>query len=553
MRPRVLWKFANVLMISRLRSVRQSVLTRTISGRPLLILIIGFAVFIAALSIGFAASILFSTPDSLVSIQQVAVSVAAAIPFFMVTFYFLTGLLWEVNASMEAESTDAINWLPISASEYVTASALSTTYTYSPFLFGALGFSFPIVYYAYGPEPYAALIVSALAASMTGSVAVEILRSGLSRASSSFYRLGGKATAITRLVAVSLVILLTQILFSGFLFFRVLSIAGSGGNEFVPIFWLSTSVTALMAKDAVGFALFLGLGLCFLTVLMFVALFLRGRYWVIAPSSPRLSGYGSINTPGRFGLFKMNPTSAALLRYEFRSATRRRETTRLIVLPILIPLAMVLPLVLATSSPFSPQTGSPPPASLGFAFYAPLLLFGIGLGTVVLGMSSVGREGGRIWNVCALPVTADDLARTKILFTLLVALVGLFVGAIVASFLSGLSIELISYLVAGSGVLLAESGLGLAIGTRYADFAEGPRPRFVTVSGAIIGSIVGMIVMGLVLSPLFVTFILEFIFGLRLHPLAAPLSSALLGALIGWAGYRISIHPLSEMLSELPA
>ncbi len=556
MRPRVLWRFANVLMISRLRSVRQSVLTRAISGRPLLILIVGVAVFIAALSIGFAASFLFVlAPSSFVTIQDVAMSVAAAIPFFLVTFYFLTGLLWEVNASSEAESTDAINWLPISASEYVTASALSTTYTYSPFVFGALGFALPIFLYSYGPIPYIALAFSALVSSLMGSVAVEILRSSLSRASSSFYRLGGRATVIMRLVAVSLVVLLTQALFSGFLFLRIFS-AASSGNNLIPIFWLGLSMTALMMNNVLGFFLYSGLGLAFLGLLMSLALFLRDKYWVIAPASPKLSGYSSISNPGRFGIFRMKPVSAALLRYEFRSATRRRETTRIVVLPILIPLMMVLPLALTSGgSPFSTPAqprGAPPP-TLGFAFFAPLILFGIGLGTVVLGMSSLGREGGRIWNVCALPITAKELARSKISFTLIISALGLCVGTVVASVLSGISLGIFSYLAAGVGVIVAESGFGLAIGTRYADFAEGPRPRFVTVSGAIIGSILGMVVMGVVLSPLFVSFVLEYLFGVSLLSIVGPLASGVLGFLIGWVGYKISIRPLTDLLAELPA
>src|SRR2546430_16605701 len=94
----------------------------------------------------------------------------------------------------------------------------------------------------------------------------------------------------------------------------------------------------------------------------------------------------------------MKPISAALLRYEFRSATRRRETTRLIVLPVLIPLIMILPLLFATASPFPSSTrtsGPPPTAILGFSFFATLILFGIGLGTVVLGMRSEERRVGK--------------------------------------------------------------------------------------------------------------------------------------------------------------
>jgi len=556
MRPRVLWKFATVLMISRLRSIRQSVVTKALSGRPVLVLLIGLAIFIAGALAGLAASVLFvSAPRSFVTIQEVALSVAAAIPFFLVSFYFLTGLLWEVNASSEAESTDAVNWLPISAGEYVAASSLSTAYTYSPFLFGALGFALPILFYASGPLAFLALLLAAVVSCGIGAVSVEILRSALSRASSSFNRLGGKTTVVLRLVAVSLVIILTQALFSGFLLFRILSLAGSGSN-LIPILWLSLSVTSLLSGDILGFLLYLTLGVGFLALLGFIALFLRGRYWVLAPSSLQLSSYGSITVPGKLGIFRMKPISAALLRYEFRSATRRRETTRLIVLPVLIPLIMILPLLFATASPFPSSTrtsGPPPTAILGFSFFATLILFGIGLGTVVLGMSSMGREGKRIWNLCVLPITAKELARTKILFTFLIALIGLVIGGVVASFFGGLSTALFVYFAAGFGLLLAESGLGLAVGARYADFAEGPRPRFVTVAGAIIGSFAGMLVMGTVLAPILVSLILSFVFGNQSFSLIAPVLSTVVGVSIGWAGYKLSIGPIGQILSELPA
>src|SRR5438445_12138296 len=146
MRPRVLWKFATVLMISRLRSIRQSVVTKALSGRPVLVLLIGLAIFIGGALAGLAASVLFvSAPRSFVTIQEVALSVAADIPFFLVSFYFLTGLLWEVNASSYAESTDAVNWLPSSAGEYVAAWSLSSAYTNSPFPCAVVGFAVPLL------------------------------------------------------------------------------------------------------------------------------------------------------------------------------------------------------------------------------------------------------------------------------------------------------------------------------------------------------------------------------------------------------------------------
>ncbi|HZD12946.1 MAG TPA: hypothetical protein VE177_05445, partial [Candidatus Binatus sp.] len=68
MRLRILWKFATILMISRIRSVRQSVVTRAVSGRPLLVLVIDLIVMIAAVLAGFAVTIPFRT-STVINIQ----------------------------------------------------------------------------------------------------------------------------------------------------------------------------------------------------------------------------------------------------------------------------------------------------------------------------------------------------------------------------------------------------------------------------------------------------------------------------------------------------
>src|SRR3989442_10526170 len=113
------------------------------------------------------------------------------------------GLLWEVNASTEAESTDAINWLPITPGEYVAASALSTSYTYSPLLMVAFGYSPPIGILTGNLAGFLVLVPIALLSTSIGSVSVQNLRSALASASTAFNRLGGSITVIMINVRVS--------------------------------------------------------------------------------------------------------------------------------------------------------------------------------------------------------------------------------------------------------------------------------------------------------------------------------------------------------------
>src|SRR5256712_1508925 len=108
------------------------------------------------------------------------------------------GLLWEVNASTEAESTDAINWLPITPSEYVAASALSTSYTYSPLLMVAFGYSLPIGILTGNLAGFLVLVPIALLSTSIGSVSAQILRSTFASASTAFKRLWRRLTRIIK-------------------------------------------------------------------------------------------------------------------------------------------------------------------------------------------------------------------------------------------------------------------------------------------------------------------------------------------------------------------
>ena len=193
MRLSVLLKFAKVLMISRLRSTRRSIVSKSITSRPILIALIGSVLFVAGLFFGYETTVFLGSGTSLTGpvAHQLVVTIFGGVPLFLVGFYFTMGLLWEVNASTEAESTDAINWLPITPGEYVAASALSTSYTYSPLLMVAFGYSLPIGVLTGNLAGFLVLVPIALLSTSVGSVSVEILRSALASASTAFNRLGG--------------------------------------------------------------------------------------------------------------------------------------------------------------------------------------------------------------------------------------------------------------------------------------------------------------------------------------------------------------------------
>jgi len=557
-RLNIVLKFARVLMISRLRSTRRSFVSRSFTNRPLIILAIGLALFFVALLAGIAtvSFLTLGTRTSGISqsdISQLVLTIFGGIPLFLTGFYFTMGLLWELNASAEAESADVVNWLPISPGEYVAASSLSTSYTYSPVLMIAYGFTIPIAIFSSNILALLMLVPLGLLSSMIGSTAIEILRSGLSRASSAFNRVGGRPFVVLRILGIMLILVFTQLLFNGFLISRIIGsvVTGNTLGALVPILWPSLSLAKAVGQtpDLVSSGVFLGLSVGFFAFLGWIALVLKARYWVVPPSAVHFSGKGSISGPSRLGRYGFNQLSLALLRREVRSATRRKEVIRLTVVPIIIPVLIGFPLIFSPA----PPTSNGPQGTLAPVFLGAPFLFGVGLGALFLGMTEMGQEGKSIWALSALPISAKMLVRSKILFTSLVSSIGLILAASVT--IVGLKLplySLVSFLGLGLSAILAEASLGMAVGSRFADFSEGPRPRFVTIKGSIIGSVLGLVAMVLMVVPVLLALILAFLSGRPAALNLAITASGMLGLVITWVCYKLSIKPVALILRELP-
>ena len=553
MRLPVLFKFAKVLMISRLRSTRRSIVSRSITSRPILIGLIGIALFVAALLFGYLTTVFLGSGGAPLTgpvAHQLVVTIFGGIPLFLVGFYFTMGLLWEVNASTEAESTDAINWLPITPGEYVAASALSTGYTYSPLLMVAFGYALPIGILTGNLAGFLVLVPIALLSTSVGSVSVEILRSALASASTAFNKLGGRITVIMRILGIILILLVTQLLFSGVFLIQIISslVGTAAAASFVPVFWPTLAITKLLQSDFLGSAGFLGLSIALFLLLSYIALSLRAKYWAVTPGAIHFAGAGSVSGPSWLGYLGLSSPSIAMLKREIRSATRRKEVVRLMAIPIIMPIMISFPAI------FSPAPSSTSgPAQIDPIFLVIPFLFGIGLGSLFLGMTSIGQEGRRLWNISALPVSANMLVKSKLLFTFLVSSIGLGLGAVVSTLLLHASIFVIlGFLGLGIVVILAEASLGIAIGSRFPDFSDGPRPRFVTVVGSIIGAVLGIVEMAIMALPIILSFILRTFLSI-LMPLQFVLAlSGAVAGLLAWIGYSMSIKPVDSILSELP-
>jgi len=145
------------------------------------------------------------------------------------------------------------------------------------------------------------------------------------------------------------------------------------------------------------------------------------------------------------------------------------------------------------------------------------------------------------------------LVKSKLLFTSLVSSIGLGLGAVVSALLLHASIfVIIGFLGLGLVVIFAEASLGIAVGSRFPDFSDGPRPRFVTVVGSIIGAALGIVEMAIMALPLILSFILRTFLSILL-PLQFVLAlSGAVAGLLAWIAYTVSIKPVYSILSELP-
>ncbi len=551
MRIRVLLKFAKILMLSRLRNTKRSFLSNSITNRPILIALIGMIMFAAGVGFGTATiSFLNTAGASSTDIGQIVETIFGGIPIFLIGFFFTMGLLWELNASSESESADSINWLPISPSEYVFASTLSTTYTYSPLVLVTVGYALPVGIMTGNMSAFLILVVASIIAAFTGSVTVEILRSILARASTAFNKVGGRLMISLRILGIILILLFTQTLFSGFLIIRIIDNVSSANAAtiLIPLLWPTLSITSVLRSNILSSVYFLMLSLGFLAILSSSALALRSKFWVSTPPSFHFSNTVTISGVSRLRKIGVSVTSLALVRREIRSATRRKEVVRLMAIPIILPVMISFPALFSPAPTTSAQSSVISPL-----FLAVPLLFGVGLGTLFLGMTSIGQEGKRLWNLSSLPIEAGSIVTSKIVFTSLIATIGLVLGlGLTVLFFQVSIIDALTFIAVGITLVLAEASLGVAIGSRYPDFSDGPRPRFVTIIGSIIGAFLGVVMMLLMSLPLLFLLLARVFLLLPFSLQLAFFLGGMLGLIFARISYSLSIRSVDRILRELP-
>jgi len=525
MNPSLVFKLAAVLSLSSLRASKKGAVSRWRSLK--LIMASALAGFSASTAIAYH---LYSIVSTKFDLSQPLLQFLSFLPILSIMAVLFYGIMFELGRDPSLSSIHAVNWLPITPTEYVVSSTLSTIFFTLPLLSilwgGLLGLSAAIGLIQLWVFS-AALSVLGM---MIGGSITEILKALMSRFSSSMYRRRGRTVIVLRVASTTALIILFMLAMNVNVLLRVLSWL-TGAVEMIwalPLFWLSLAVIKFVQVDLVSSATFSALSIGFFAAMLKLGISMRGRYW--APSEPSIRLSSGEYIP-RFGLLRrlgLSPAESAIARKDLRTFFRRRETASLIAVPIMF-------IVIFLISGLDPERiyviGQP---------VAGILLF-----AMMLSSTSIGREGSGILNLLAAPIRTFEIMRGKLASTLILSAPPLALLLAALSLVLSLRPEAIIALTIGSYVALLESSIiGLIFGARYPDFTTVPRARFITQKGLLLCmAVIGVAVAGTI-SPLMIYKLLHPQF-LGLH--TATSLTVVIGAAVSFIAYRLTSRSFSSL------
>ncbi len=496
MNLRVVSKLAVVLTKSQLRGYQKRKIITKIFGNPRILLVTNVTLIVA---LGVVSHYLVSNilPNDLRNVvQQAEVEGLAGVPTAIVFAMILFGILSEISQPIQSMSTDLVNWLPISPSEYVAGSAISLSYTYAfiPafFLGAALG---PAVHFGMLQLWLVATVMSGLAL-FVGAFVVEMLRAITNRISSSFYKRSPRSGMFVRLSLTILILVFVQLIFSGRIVLYLLQAVMQTVRAawLVPAVWPSLVVLGVFEGNLQGSLFFGVLSFGFMLALFGLAVNFRTKFWVPIAVSIKLTS--EIYRPlGRHKLPLLDVAESAIFLKDLRSLTRRREMARFLAIPFI--------LVVSTALSIFPMGGTSVPDAPGFLAMIPLYVIPLAIFCNLMSMTSIGQEGDAVWNLYTAPLRPRQLIKAKLLLTVLLGLIfSVAMLAVLGFLLKAVATNIPVLFSLGVAVVLEESLLGLYFGAKFPDFRETVRSRYVSFWGSILGTLTGLAVALLTATPI---------------------------------------------------
>lgn len=526
------WKVLQVLLLSQLRAAATARNVRSFIRRPLVLVVIDVIAFGVAC---FGSYVIGNMLTTIPNVEPALRSVLITLPALMLTMILIFGLVLEVSGGSQFAATDTINWLPVSAGEYVFGSVASliTYYSFVPTLI--LGGTLPISY-IFGLLPTWELmaVLSILGMIVSASV-LEILRAVLNRFSNSFYKKGGRGAVAARAISGVALLVFVQILFYPTLYEKAIGSISSniGPYWFVPILWSSVSVSAQLGGQAftsLAFALLFGL----LTASIYtLAIFSRSKYWVPIPAAIRIGTASYAPTQSSL-LGLLSPSQLAIGKKDLRGLVRRREMQRLLALPAIF---VVSSFVTASSGGLGNELNF-----LGF--------FIATMATLFFSIASMGSEGKSIVNLFSHPLSVKDFIVGKGITPVIFNAAFVLLYYMVIGYVSRASPEFIAILIVSSTALVFEiTFLGLFLGMRFPMFSESIRASFMSQSAGLIGFPIAIALMGVSVGPLIYSIAFQsgfanVVVGFGVTILVTCIATVVI--------YRVLLRQAGKFLSELP-
>lgn len=536
---------ATVLFKSYFRASRLG--RRSFFSNPRVLVAIDLILF--AIPFGLMAYALPLVPTQYRSdIQPVAVQALVVVPVLLTAAVIVAGVLFELGQSSGLASSEAVNWLPVSPNEYILASSISTTFTYSPLFFLCLGFTIPLAA-NFGMLSAVPLFVGiSFVAFIWGAVIVEALRSVMNRISSSVYKKSGKAGVVLRVLLVVILLVAVQSAFNPYVLYLALSgiVSGISLAWFVPMIWPSVAVASFLAPDAFRATVFTLLSFLFTLLIFEGTSKLRAKYWSPMPVSIAVST-STVYVPQGRSLLWLDPVAFAIASKELRALSRRREMTRYLAVPVMLVVASLIPVLTSSSNKINLSEG----VGLLLLAEASLIL------PMMLSSISIGQEGKSISNIYMLPISAEEMVNGKLFLSWLISSIGVLGIGLLMQFLAPVTIlQLLTVLIVGLFNIPVQGYVGLGAGSRYPNFTIGPRARYITFTGFLISFVTGLLITLGIFAPL-IMHDAGFLNGLNLGSAGSALLEIALTAAIGTAlliaARTYCLQGVKKLLSNMEA
>jgi hypothetical protein len=521
----------------RARSAKGSV-PRGFAKSPKINLIVGVILFpvAAILALYFAGIFLES-----VSLIAFTLQISVFLPSLMTFVAVMYGLLFEFSQSSVVGSSDIINWLPLKPIEFVLASVFSMFYFLAPILALVFGATFGLYLSANMLDVGLFSLFLGVLGMFLGSFILEIIRAITNRVSATFYKRSGRTTMAVRMIFL-VTFLVAFILISNINFlFTILQLfmGGIANAWFIPILWPSLALISYSIAEFLQVILYVSFSIVLAVVFLWISVRLRKRYWVPEPFAIKLKPSKPYRpTIGFLGKLGFTTAETALIRKDFRGLTRRKE--------MIVWIAMPLAISLISFFSYSPDLTSPTTLDRLTFFWGPLI--GIVILAFYLALTCVGQEGSAFLNLMVVPLKEKEVVKAKLATALFpsgfaMVVVNIFIQLMVQPRLEAF----FAIAVALFAVLFECAFVGLALGSRYPDFTEIPRARFIDQKGVWFGMLLIAVCVGVTLLPLFIYSLHIF----EYFPLfVAPILSAIVGILICYASYQSALSGLKKLKLE---